>query len=186
MPMMRLLATVLLITGWVISPLPVAAADAVVEKQAANSGADSAPKKSAAASAVPDAMGYLARGPAINIESLRDPFISYLDKIAERNRQLMLARQAKRGHRKLEPLENYDLSELKLVAIIRLGDDKAAMVEDNSGKGYLVRRNSHLGKNSGRVEKITSDTVLLIESVANPAGELIEREVELTLKEVNE
>jgi len=135
---------------------------------------------------VPDAMQYIAKGPDIDVESMRDPFVSHLSQIAERRRQQRLAREAKLGRRKHEKLEDFDLSELKLVAIMRMGKDRVAMVQDNSGKGYLVRRNNHMGKNGGRVEKITDNSIVLIESVTNPAGDLVEREVRLTLKEVNE
>lgn len=134
---------------------------------------------------VPDVMKYIIKGPDIDIETMRDPFVSYLSRIAEQRRQLLLARQAKLGHRKRGKLEHFDLSELKLVAIMKMGKDRVAMVEDNSGKGYLVRRNTYMGKNSGRVIRITDDTVLLVEKVVNPAGDLVDHEVRMTLKEVN-
>jgi type IV pilus assembly protein PilP len=43
-----------------------------------------------------------------------------------------------------------------------------------------------MGKNNGRVEKITDDSVYLVEQVVNPAGDIVDRQVTLTLKEVNE
>jgi len=151
----------------------------------ATSGSGNASEKKQGEGSVPDAMKYIVKGPDIDVESMRDPFASHLSQIAERRRQQLLARQAKLGRRKHEKLEDFDLSELKLVAIMRMGKDRVAMVEDNSGKGYLVHRNNHMGKNGGRVEKITDNSILLIEKVTNPAGDLVEREVRLTLKEVN-
>ena len=135
---------------------------------------------------VPDAMGYMVKGPDIDVESLRDPFVSPMSRIAERNAQLLLQKQAKLGKRNPEKLEAFSLSELKLVAIYSMGKDRVALIQDNSGNPYKVRRNNYMGKDSGRVEKITQDSILLVESALDPAGDLIEREVVLTLKEVNE
>ena len=135
---------------------------------------------------VPDAMGYMVKGPDIEVESMRDPFVSPMGQIAERKRQLLLKKQPNLGKRKREKLESFDLSELKLVAIYSMGKDRVALIQDNRGNGYSVRRKNYMGKDSGRVEKITVDSLLLIESALNPAGDLIEREVVLTLKEVNE
>ena len=135
---------------------------------------------------VPDAMGYMVKGPDIDVESLRDPFVSPMSRIAERNAQLLLQKQAKLGKRNPEKLEAFSLSELKLVAIYSMGKDRVALIQDNIGNGYKVRRNNYMGKDSGRVEKITEDSILLIESALDLAGDLVEREVVLTLKEVNE
>ncbi len=158
------LLAVLFVMCWGMLPLHVAAEDEVV----------------------PDAMGYMVKGPDVDIESLRDPFQSQFDQLAERNRKLLLKKQKHLADRKREKLEDFALSELKLVAIFSMADDRVAMVEDNSGKGYMVRRNNYIGRNSGRVEKIMKDSVLLIESALDPAGDLVEREIVLTLKEVNE
>ncbi len=154
-------------------------------KQGAAKSGGAQPEKGQDDEAVPDVMKYIIKGPDIDIETMRDPFVSYLSRIAEQRRQLLLARQAKLGRHKRGKLEHFDLSELKLVAIMKMGGDRVAMVEDNSGKGYLVRRNTYMGKNSGRVIRITDDTVLLVEKVVNPAGDLVNHEVRMTLKEVN-
>ncbi len=154
-----------------------------------------APKQNAAAKQeatgkgaerVPDAMRHMVTAPDVDIESIRDPFQSYLALVAKRQRQLLSERKAHLANHQREPLEDFDLSTLKLVAIMKMGQQRVAMVEDPEGKGHIVRPGNYMGKNNGRVETITDDSVHLVEQVVNPAGDIVKRRVTLTLKEVNE
>ncbi len=129
---------------------------------------------------IPEALAHAAKAPEVDIASLRDPFESYLQALEKRRR-----RATTRRNRPLEPLERFDLSALKLVATFKRGKTRVAMVEDPSGRGYIIRRGSRIGRNNGRVEKITDDTVYIVEEVIGPGGDLIERQTTLTLKEVS-
>ncbi|MDQ6957559.1 MAG: pilus assembly protein PilP [Mariprofundaceae bacterium] len=135
---------------------------------------------------IPDAMKHLVKGPDVDIESLRDPFASYLALVASRGRQTLAERQSHLASRDREILETFDLTTLKLVATMRMGENRVAMVEDGTGKGYIVRRGNYMGKNNGRVEKITDNTLYLVEQIVNPAGDIVDRQVTMTLKEVNQ
>jgi len=135
---------------------------------------------------IPDAMRHLVKGPDVDIKSLRDPFASYLALVAARSRESLARRQSRMASRKREVLEAFDLATLKLVATMRMGKDRVAMIEDGEGKGYVVRRGNYIGKNNGRIKKITDDSLYLVEQVVNPAGDIVERQVVLTLKEVNQ
>lgn len=134
----------------------------------------------------PDAMQHMVVAPEIDLANLRDPFESYLKIVAARNRAAQEERLARKNARAPELLENFDLDTLKLVAVFSMGEEQVAMVEDAQGKGHLVGTGSYMGKNNGRVEKLTDDTIFLIEQVVDPAGDLVNRQVTLTLKEVNE
>lgn len=133
---------------------------------------------------LPDAMQHLIVAPEFDIASIRDPFQSYLSTLNTRRPVLSEVRMDR--NRPREPLENYDLSTLKLVAIFTMGETRVAMIEDSTGKGYTVRQGSYMGKNNGRIEKIDDHTLYLVEQGLNPAGELIDNQVTLTLKEVND
>jgi len=135
---------------------------------------------------IPDAMKHLVKGPDINIGSLRDPFASYLTLMANRGRQILAERQSRLANRKREVLEGFDLAALKLVATMRMGKDRVAMIEDAAGKGYIVRSGNYMGKNNGRIEKITDNSLYLVEQAVNPAGDIVDRQVTLTLKEVHQ
>ncbi len=130
---------------------------------------------------VPDAMQHMVKGPNVDIASLRDPFASYLALLASRGRQTLAEQQAHLATRTREELENFNLATLKLVATMRMGKERVAMVEDSVGKGYVVRRGNYMGKNNGRIKKITDSSLQLIEQVVNPAGDIVDRQVTLTL-----
>jgi len=134
---------------------------------------------------IPDAMRHLVKGPDADIESLRDPFASYLALVAARNREFLAERQSHLASRGREVLEAFDLATLKLVATMRMGKDRVAMIEDAEGKGYIVRQGNYIGKHNGRIEKITDNSLDLVEQALNPAGDIVKRRVTMTLKEVN-
>jgi len=138
------------------------------------------------AEAMPDAMQHLVKAPDIDFQTLRDPFASYLATVALRGRLLLAEKQSKLANRMRQPLEFFDLSTLTLTGIFSMGEKRVAMIQDNQGQGYTITRGDYMGKNSGLVEKIDLDTLYLVEQVVNPAGDIIDHQVTLTLREVNE
>ncbi len=136
--------------------------------------------------AVPDAMQHLVKAPEIDFANLRDPFASYLALVASRGRAILNEQRSRFENREREILENFDLSTLRLVGVYSMGEDRVAMVEGPTGKGYTVRRGNYMGKNNGRIEKIDFNTVYLVEQIINPAGDVVDNQVTLTLEEVNE
>jgi len=138
----------------------------------------------------PDAMQHMVKAPDIDFSNLRDPFASYLIRVTSRDQTIQTTSieqpQIKQDNREREKLEHYDLDTLRLVAIFSMGGERVAMVEDSTSKGYIIRRGNYLGKNNGQIEKITDSTIFLVEEVLNPAGDVIDRQVSLTLNEVNE
>lgn len=148
--------------------------------------ASAAPQSGNGEIAVPDAMKHLVEAPEIDFVNLRDPFESYLTIVAARNKAALVKQAIQKSNREPEFLESFDLSSLKLVATFSMGGELVAMVENALGKGYIVRRGNYMGKNYGRIEKLTDDTIFLVEQVINPAGEVTDRQVTLTMKEVNE
>ncbi len=82
----------------------------------------------------------------------------------------------------LTPLEKIDLSQLKLVSIIKRPRGKLAMVEEASGRGYLVKKGTYMGINSGKVVKIQKDRLQVEEQVENVFGKVTLRIRELKLQ----
>jgi len=146
-----------------------------------------APAPLADDSSIPDAMQHMVKAPDIDFANLRDPFASYLARATPQGRNTTLhTNKLRLDNRKRETLEAYDLDALKLVAIFSMGGERVAMIEDTLNKGYIVRRGNRLGKHNGKIEKIDDNTVFLVEQVLNPAGDIIDRQITLTMKEVNE
>ena len=79
------------------------------------------------------------------------------------------------------PLERIDLSQLKLVGIILASSGNRALVEESSGKGYVIKTGTYIGVNSGKVVKIRKEEVVVEEEFEDVFGktELRQREIKL-------
>ncbi len=81
----------------------------------------------------------------------------------------------------LTPLQKYEISQLKLVAIILAPEDNVAMVEDSTGKGYIVKKGTLIGKNDGKVVKILKDKIIIEEPYQDVLGQTKVNEVIMPL-----
>jgi len=72
--------------------------------------------------------------------------------------------------RPLTPLEKIDLSQLQLVAVISASSGSRAMVEDATGKGYVLMPGTFVGLNSGVVMEILKDRVIIEEKTKDFLG----------------
>jgi type IV pilus assembly protein PilP len=79
------------------------------------------------------------------------------------------------------PLENIEIGQLKLVAIIGSASGKLAMVQESSGKGYIIRPGTYIGTNAGKVLSIEADKVLFEEEYEDVHGKTITKKKEMTL-----
>jgi type IV pilus assembly protein PilP len=71
----------------------------------------------------------------------------------------------------LPPLQKYDLSEFKLVAIILQGNSEpTAMIEDKAGYGYIIKKGLLIGKNNGIIKEISAIGVVIDEKTVDAAG----------------
>jgi type IV pilus assembly protein PilP len=90
--------------------------------------------------------------------------------------------KGKRGRVPKTPLEMIDLGQLKLVAVMRAPSGNKALVEEASGKGYIVTKGTYLGVNSGRVIKILRDRIIVEEEAESIVGKGIIQQRELKLQ----
>ncbi|MFO7707027.1 MAG: pilus assembly protein PilP [Desulfobacterales bacterium] len=79
------------------------------------------------------------------------------------------------------PLEKLDLGQLKLVAIIAAPTGNRALVEEASGKGYIIKAGTFIGVNSGKVVDIKDGKVLVEEEFEDVYGKAITQKKEITL-----
>ena len=81
----------------------------------------------------------------------------------------------------LTPIEKVDLSELKLVGIIFASSGNKALVENVSGKGFVIKKGTRIGINFGKVIKILKNSVVVKEEAESILGQitLVERELKL-------
>ncbi len=80
------------------------------------------------------------------------------------------------------PLERIAISQLKLSAIMRTSKGNSAIVEDAGGKGYVIRKGTYIGLNSGQVIRVDKNHVVIEEEIENVMGELIIQNTELKLQ----
>ena len=94
---------------------------------------------------------------------------------------------SREGLRKaLTPLQKFDISQLKLVAIISTSQGNVALVEDATGKGYVLKKGTWIGKNDGKVTKILKDKVIVEEVYQDIFGQTKTSEISLSLHKIEE
>lgn len=61
----------------------------------------------------------------------------------------------------LTPLQRVSLGQLKLVAIVLSPTGNKALVEEPSGKGYVISKGTYIGQNYERVKEILKDRIIV-------------------------
>ncbi len=81
-----------------------------------------------------------------------------------------------------EPLCKFDLEELTLVAVVSGDANPMGMLEDRTGQGHLVRRNSRVGKNGGKVTAISRNCITVTSFFVGPDGKAKPNKVDSCVK----
>jgi type IV pilus assembly protein PilP len=68
-----------------------------------------------------------------------------------------------------EPLCLTSLDELTVVAVVSGDANPLAMVEDRTGTGHIVRRNTRMGKQGGKVTQILRDCIVVTSFISGGA-----------------
>jgi type IV pilus assembly protein PilP len=79
------------------------------------------------------------------------------------------------------PLEKIEINQLRLRAIVLAPSGNRALVEESSGKGYILTKGTYIGRNQGIVTKIDKDKVIVEETVESIQGDISTQEKELKL-----
>ncbi|MBF0377573.1 MAG: pilus assembly protein PilP [Desulfamplus sp.] len=86
----------------------------------------------------------------------------------------------------LTPLEKLDFGQMKLVAILTRESGSVAMVQEATGKGYIVNIGTYMGRNSGQVISIEKDKLVIQEKVKDYKGNMVDRFQELKLNKLDD
>ena len=101
----------------------------------------------------------------------RDPFRSFiLDRLNE-------LEDGVKG-----PLEQFDLSQLDVVGIVWHADRRRALIEDPSGRGYVVQEGTAVGKNDGHVMRIDDNLVMVRETYVDYVGEKTTKDIPMRVR----
>ena len=101
----------------------------------------------------------------------RDPFRSFV-----------LDQKLRMANHERGPLEQFDLSQLSVVAVVWGTARPRALVTDPSGRGYVVQEGTPIGKNDGEVIRIGDTTVLVKETYVDYLGEATTKEIEMRVR----
>jgi type IV pilus assembly protein PilP len=81
-----------------------------------------------------------------------------------------------------EPLCKFDLDQLTLVAVVSGDSNPVAMVQDSQGRGYILHRNTRIGRQGGKVTQILRDSVIVTEYFTAPDGKSNANQLTLAIK----
>ncbi len=80
------------------------------------------------------------------------------------------------------PLERVSLGQLRLTAVMEMPDKRLAMVEEASGKGYVVKKGTYIGDEGGIITKVLKDAIVIEEKYLDVFGNVDVREKNLKLQ----
>ena len=149
------------------APAPAAAAAADAPK----------PKPAAAADAGTDSAESVQYTYSYNPVGKRDPFRSPVDEVKKKGDPTI-------GNDGLcpEPLCQFDLEQLTLVAVVSGDANPVAMLEDANKVGHIIRRNTKVGKQGGKVSQILRDCIEVTEFFLTPDGKKVPNRVQICVK----
>ncbi len=105
-------------------------------------------------------------------EGLRDPFRSF-----EWERKEISSQEVAGG-----PLEQFDVSQLSIVAVVWNTGSARALVEDPAGHSYIVAKGTRIGKNEGMVTTIDDNLVVINETYVDYLGNVTKKDIEMRIR----
>lgn len=100
-----------------------------------------------------------------------DPFEPLFE--SKHGRVAAKKKRANRVSRARTPLETLDLSQVKLVGVMLSDKGNTALVEDATGKGYVIKEGTYIGLNAGKVVQILKDRFIVVEEIEDVHGKMI-------------
>lgn len=115
------------------------------------------------------------------IEGRSDPFIPFISEKSQATKmdEILPVEDQLTGMQLFEP------GQLNLVAVVMVEDNDFAMVEDTTGKGYILRTGMKVGRR-GIVTSIQSNKVTIEETAFTRAGKKLTSNIVMLLKKEGE
>jgi type IV pilus assembly protein PilP len=144
-------------------------------KKAAASAAP-APQVAAVPKGAPADGGFVGsgRGLVYDKTGVRDPFRSF-----EWERREIAARDVDMVG---GPLEQYDVSQLSVIAVVWKTGSARALVEDPAGQSYIIGKGTRIGKNDGMVTEIDDNLVVVNETYEDYLGKITKKDIEMRIR----
>jgi Tfp pilus assembly protein PilP len=119
------------------------------------------------------AFGAIGAGYTYDRTGKRDPFRSF--EWEERSRLALDI--AERG-----PLEQFDVNQLSLLAVVWNTGTARALVQDPAGNSYIVGAGARIGKNEGRVIDIDDNLIIVKETYVDFLGQETTKDIEMRIR----
>jgi Tfp pilus assembly protein PilP len=100
----------------------------------------------------------------------RDPFRSFIWDTPDESTEM-------RG-----PLEQFDVAQLSVLAVIWSTGNARALIQDPSGQSFIIGRGTRVGKNAGEVTKIEDNLIVVKETYEDFGGQKTTRDVEMRIR----
>jgi len=113
------------------------------------------------------------------LENRPDPFMPFITEKAAASKVDM--NEIVESSEPLTGMQLFEPGQLTLVALLSAGPEEFAMVEDFTGKGYVINEGTKIGKR-GVVKDIRPNEVLIEETAVTRAGKKITNEIVMVLK----
>ena len=105
-----------------------------------------------------------------------DPFLPFLSNKAQVNPDEIV-----QSHEKLTGMQLFEPGQLTLVALVHTPEQNFAMVQDVTGKGYIIRKGTKIGRR-GVVKEIIPNKVIIEETAMTRSGKKLTSQIVMVLK----
>jgi len=154
---------------------------AEAEKEAKQAQGDEEAKPSAVEDSQEDALGLIDEGEDLYSRKGRvDPFAPFVQ--GPEPDESSKAKEKLQQREPRTPLERISLGQLRLTAVMEMPDQNLAMVEEASGKGYVVKQGTYIGDQGGRITEIMSEAIIVEEKYLDVFGKVSVRKKQLKLQ----
>ena len=135
-------------------------------KQAPSPVAKPKPKTPVVQQPLSSAKSPMSSALATDFSTMKDPFKPYA--------ALVVGQSAPKKNRfgQIIPILNYDLSQFSVKGIIIGLKENTALIVDPTGKPYVVKRGMEIGRNEGKITKITPTFIEVFEQYRDETGKL--------------
>jgi type IV pilus assembly protein PilP len=116
------------------------------------------------------------------IEGRPDPFMPFITERTTRNEN---PDEIIEEDKILTGMQLFEPSQLTLVALMATDKEKYAMVQDFTGKGYIIKEGTKIGRR-GVVADIAPNRVIIEETARTRSGEILTNKIAMVLKKEGE
>ncbi|MFZ3208397.1 MAG: pilus assembly protein PilP [Geobacteraceae bacterium] len=114
--------------------------------------------------------------PEFNFSAKKDPFKAFVAESPPTKARIATAK----GSDTL-PIQRYEVRKFKVAGIIAGLKENRALIIDPAGKGYVVKQGMPIGDGDGRITRITSTFIEILEQYKEDTGRVRKRTIKLTL-----